>query len=195
MPRNKATVACDITDTVNLQYRSEGYEIHHVRAAIGHIGCETAEGKFCLVYGEYTLFLLLRSTSKKHEYGIKAIRSPFIRAIPLDGNLSVFSNSSRLQVSLIGSPECTLEDMETHPGGKNMSCRITLSYRLEFRDSAEGEEKPYSGTSSAGEATDSSDSSSVKVWRVDSSQNHTIAKLLGIDRDTLMQFNKSHQQE
>lgn len=195
MPRNKTTVACDINDTVNLQYRSEGYEIRKVRAVISHIGCEVAENQTCLVFGEYIFFLLLRNMVKKHDYSIKAIRSPFLKNVPLTGKLTIFSNSPRLQILLSGSPECSLEEEDEQSGGKKMSYRIALSYRVEFWDPAEEEKSILSEAQITREGTAPSDGGSVKVWRVDSSQNHTIEQLLGIDRDTLKQFNKSHGQE
>ncbi len=197
MLRSKTTVAYDITDTVNLQYRHEGYEIFKVRANVNYIGCEKAEDKSFLVFGEYTLFLLLKSLDKKSDYSIKAIRCPFIKTVSISDRLLAFSDSSKLQVSLGDPPECNLEDMDIKPVNKNALCRINLSYRVEFWESGEGQNTDLSNRPADKESTDSesSDSGSVKVWRVDSSKKHTIEQLLGIDRDTLMQFNKSHTQE
>ena len=135
MLRSKTTVAYDITDTVNLQYRHEGYEIFKVRANVTYIGCEKAEDKSFLVFGEYTLFLLLKSLDKKSDYSIKAIRCPFIKTVSISDRLLAFSDSSKLQVSLGDPPECNLEDMDIKPVNKNALCRINLSYRVEFWES------------------------------------------------------------
>lgn len=201
MNRGNAAVTYDIADTVNLQYRSEGYAIYKVRAAINHIGCERAENKSFLVFGEYTFFLLLRSMTKKQDYSIKAIRCPFIKTVPISEKLAAFESSSNLQVSLGGPPECALEEGDAPPANKSAPYRITLSFRVEFRDQVEiceaGDDKNAfaSEAPAAQEGAMPSDSGTVKVWRVDSSQNHTIEQLLGIDRDTLKQFNRDHTQE
>ena len=73
---------------------------------------------------------------------------------------------------------------------------LTYPIGLSLGTRREPKHKPFNIPANK-ESTDSgsSDSGSVKVWRVDSSKNHTVEQLLGIDRDTLMQFNKSHTQE
>lgn len=201
MSRGKAAVAYDISDTVNLQYRSEGYEIYKIRTAISHIGCERAENKSFLVFGEYTFFLLLRSMTKKQDYCIKAIRCPFIKTVPISDKLAAFESISNLQVSLDGPPECALEEGDAPSANKSAPYRITLSFRIEFRDRdaifETGDDKNVFASEAPAdrEGTIPSESGTVKVWRVDSSQNHTIEQLLGIDRDTLKQFNKDHTQE
>ena len=53
---SNTAVEYDIADLVNLRYRSEGYEIFRVRAAVSSIGCEKAEDRSFLVFGEYIFF-------------------------------------------------------------------------------------------------------------------------------------------
>lgn len=195
MHGNSSVVEHDITDTVDLRFGSEGYEIFRVRAAVSYVGCEKAGDKYFLVYGEYILFLILKGVDRNHDYSIKAIRCPFIKSVPASGKLSAFINSPRLQVSLSGNPECTVEDMK--PVNKNAVYRITLTCRIEFREPGKNRndaipEKPAVMESTG---TDSPDSGTVRVWRVDSSKKHTIEQLLSMDRDALEQLGKSHDQE
>lgn len=192
MYRSQSTVAYDITDIINLQYRSGGYAICKVRADIDHIGCEKADDGSLLVFGEYTLFLLLKNMAKKQDYGIKVIRCPFIKTVSMDEKLAVFSGSSMLMVSLCQPPVSRLEEMGTQPDSRNPPYRIMLSYQIEFREpGGDGNASP-SGALMARESPGpaSSGSGSVKVWQVGSSQNHTVEQLLGMDRDALVQLSR-----
>ncbi|NLW02066.1 MAG: hypothetical protein GX027_02235 [Clostridiaceae bacterium] len=194
---SNTAVEYDIADLVNLRYRSEGYEIFRVRAAVSSIGCEKAEDRSFLVFGEYIFFLILRSMDKRRDYSIKAIRCPFIKNVPISGKLSVFINSARLQVSLAGPPDCSIEDMDVQPANKTAFCHIEVSFRVEFRESGEEPNDAVLTGSEARETTgqDSSGSSPVRVWRVDSSKNHTIEQLLGMDRKALAQLGEHNNQE
>jgi|GEM_PF-420437 len=187
MPGSGTGAEYDMTDTVNLRLRSEGFEIFRVRAEISHIGCEKADEKSLLVFGEYSIFIILRATGKSHDYCIKCIRCPFVTSIPISGKLPVFSEGQGLRVSLSGPPMCRVEDLAVKQDGRNTLCRIALSCRISLCEPEENRDDAVSNKPGTAESVgaDSCDSGSVRVWRVDSSKKYTVEELLNMDRDSL----------
>lgn len=197
MQGNKAPVTCDISDTVSLRIRSDGHEIFRIRAAINSINCENAGNGFFLVFGEYIFFLILKGGDYRRDFSIKAIHCPFLRTVSVNDELLALSSGVRVSVSLEKDPECTIEDVETRKESKISRYRIALSYRIVFREYGHVQENShYTWAHQAGNNDqDSPGSGSVKVWKVNGAKGHTIEELLGIDRNTLMQFNKNQDQE